>query len=119
MNELERFLPRFIELATERIKRSLVGITDATLLRREMHTLAGEAGMLGLEEVSNLAHQLSMKASSVAGPPSSGDQASCARLLRSLQMCVDQLRPSPSHDDSDVVPEELAVAHSTSPRNEG
>jgi HPt (histidine-containing phosphotransfer) domain-containing protein len=52
-----RFLPRFVESANERLRHAteLLGARDFAKLGGELHTLAGEASVLGLAEISTLA----------------------------------------------------------------
>ena len=54
---LARFLPRFVESARERIRRAgeLFAARDFGKLASELHTLAGEASVLGLTEIGALA----------------------------------------------------------------
>ncbi|MBE7451148.1 MAG: response regulator [Kofleriaceae bacterium] len=52
-----RFLPRFVEVAARRVARGLEAVTgpgpgQALVARTELHSLAGEAGILGLVEVA-------------------------------------------------------------------
>lgn len=51
---LATFLPRFRTIAAERLTR-LRAQFDGGLARRELHALAGEASMLGLGRVAELA----------------------------------------------------------------
>ena len=53
-----RFRTRFIETARARVRRSLILLGnpgDAAELVAELHALAGEAAMLGLDEISETA----------------------------------------------------------------
>jgi len=54
---LTRFLPRFVESARARIRHAaeLFAARDFGKLASEMHTLAGEASVLGLTEIGALA----------------------------------------------------------------
>jgi len=54
---LTRFLPRFVESARARIRHAaeLFAARDFGKLASEMHTLAGEASVLGLSEIGALA----------------------------------------------------------------
>ena len=54
---LARFLPRFVESAHVRIRRAteLFAARDFGKLASELHTLAGEASVLGLSEIGALA----------------------------------------------------------------
>lgn len=122
MSELRHFRPRFVELASDRIRRSLAAVTsDLSLVTREMHTLGGEAAMLGLAEIAIHAQQASRTASDAAAPAIER-QLACARMLRSLMKLVSSVeqtvRRPPSRsvggtravviDDSELVACELA-----------
>lgn len=65
MDDVRRkFLPRFTALAKERVRIGLrvastltTGGDDALHVARELHSLAGEAGLLGLGELLDLARR--------------------------------------------------------------
>jgi HPt (histidine-containing phosphotransfer) domain-containing protein len=54
---IARFLPQFIESAHQRVRKSteFLSARDTGKLAAEMHTLAGEASVLGLAEIATLA----------------------------------------------------------------
>jgi HPt (histidine-containing phosphotransfer) domain-containing protein len=54
-----RFLPRFVAGARERLQRAARAIADGTwranVVAAELHTIAGEASVMGLPDVAELA----------------------------------------------------------------
>jgi HPt (histidine-containing phosphotransfer) domain-containing protein len=56
---LARFLPRFAELARERVERALALAARAEFgaIVSELHALAGEATLLGLNRIAELARE--------------------------------------------------------------
>lgn len=116
---------QFIEVASARLRRALAALfTEPATVARELHGLAGDAGMLGFKEISKAAGEGSKIATAwKTMPPTSEQQLASARLLRSLMMQVAKLdHPSgPARratgaasrhalviDDSKLVAEELA-----------
>ena len=54
-----RFLPRFAKLAAERVERSLVHVAGAdwSSITKELHALSGEAALLELRAIEDLARE--------------------------------------------------------------
>jgi PleD family two-component response regulator len=91
-----RYLPRFITTAQERIRRGLelLAGTDAdrgSRLAGELHTLAGEAGLLGLTEIAEHARSGERLAKDWSTGDSPSAMTSLARVLRALSRGVDHL----------------------------
>jgi hypothetical protein len=89
--DLTRFLPRFAALARDRIARGMAvasagDATSAPKVIGDMHSLAGEAGMLGLETVLQAAIAAESAARRFAAE--SGEAVSLDRALRDLQAAV-------------------------------
>lgn len=88
---IRRFLPRFIDTARGRLQRSRAlldqgEMSDAVDLITELHTLAGEAAILGLRDISALAHEAETEAAHAAEPgPARG---ACERKLAELETAV-------------------------------
>jgi len=62
-----RFLPQFVALARTRLATAITAATrpeaaSTSTMVRELHTLAGEAGLLGLTGVVPLARECELKA---------------------------------------------------------
>lgn len=101
MNDLQaRFIPQFIDLARGRIAR---GIDVATrndhqgvgLTARELHALAGEAGLLGLPAIVSLARDSEDKARRMQASQSSEDAAALVAALRELGRVIELVEPTP------------------------
>jgi hypothetical protein len=89
--DLTRFLPRFAALARDRIARGMAVASARDLARAssvigDMHSVAGEAGMLGLEEVLRAAIAAETAARRFAAD--GGDAPSLDSALRELQAAV-------------------------------
>jgi hypothetical protein len=89
--DLTRFLPRFAALARDRIERGMTvastgDATNAPKVVGDMHSLAGEAGMLGLEAVLQAAIAAENAARRFA--TGGGEALSLDRALRDLQAAV-------------------------------
>lgn len=127
MNEQlrSRFTAQFATIANARVRRAISELaSNPTIVARELHSLAGEAGMLGLAQIADAAAEASTIAGEwVAKPPSNEDRLACARKLRSLMTLVSKLdvaTPAPAEaaspanysalivEDSELVAEELA-----------
>jgi len=123
----EQFQTRFAATAHDRLRRALAALSaDPVTVYNELHSLAGEAGILGFSEISTAAsagQQLTRTWRTTS--PTSDQQLQCARLLRSLLTLVNALgRPATAKtpaaavaprralvvDDSELVGEELAEA---------
>ena len=76
-----RFLPRFLAIAGGRIERcsQLAERGDWNAITTELHALAGEAALLELRDIANLARE----GERLARKPES--QGECASILRSLE----------------------------------
>jgi CheY-like chemotaxis protein/HPt (histidine-containing phosphotransfer) domain-containing protein len=88
-----RFRTRFIDTARDRIRRCLAMLSESSSagnVASELHSLAGEAAMLGFDEVSVLAHDGEAAARRwLAG--STAAHVECARVVRSLGRAVDAM----------------------------
>lgn len=120
------FTQRFRAVADARLKRALAALaTDPAVVAHELHSLAGEAAMLGLIEISATASDGSKLAAAwKTSPPTNEQRLASARLLRSLMAMVAKLgaakpveatraasaptRSALIIDDSALVAEELA-----------
>jgi hypothetical protein len=91
MDMLARFLPRFATLARNRIKRAVAiasapDAAGAKSVAGEMHSLAGEAGMLGLESVLRAARDAEGAALRFA--VEGGATAPLSEALRRLEVAI-------------------------------
>jgi hypothetical protein len=86
-----QFLPRFVSSARERLERASKLISDganaALAIATDLHTIAGEASILGLDEVAILARDGERAVRRVGGL----DDASLAAALVKLQRRIDEL----------------------------
>ena len=86
-----RFLPRFAALSRERMARALAIATagdasQAESVARDMHSMAGEAGMLGLQGVLQAARAAESAARRFTGDP--GHQGALAEAVRALDSAL-------------------------------
>lgn len=90
------FMHRFTSLARTRVIHALDATSrrDPTALAtvvRDMHSLAGEAGLLGLAEVVPLARSGEDRARQLVGAPSAEAADAMLVVLRELEQLVDRL----------------------------
>lgn len=106
-----RFRTRFIETARERIHRSLSLLGDAggaTQLVTELHSLAGEASMLGLDKIAEIARS-GEDAAREWQTGTARAQVTCARAVRTLSQRVEAFAAEPA----EVAAAEPAVVRRT------
>lgn len=113
LNELQsEFLTEFIVVARARIKKALAMLyssgsssagaspADAggSSIDELMHTIAGEASMIGLPDVAAAARaaQVAAKSWRRADGRASPALVACARAIRSLAVMIDALKPAPA-----------------------
>lgn len=88
-----KFLPQFVSLAHHRIKVALDSADkrDAVAIKtmvRELHTLAGEAGLLGLSHIVPLARDCEQKAKILHTSHTDADVAVLVTSLRELERLI-------------------------------
>jgi hypothetical protein len=88
-----KFLPRFARLAHERLRKALESAIDRRRDRAEgvahdLHALAGEAGLLGLEGVIGAARKAEEAARRFSNTGSEGDAVSFVECLKTLERAV-------------------------------
>lgn len=98
-----RFLPRFTALARTRLERAREAAARkdfdaAHETARELHAIAGEAGLLGLATVVPLARAGEDFARAAAASKSDRDGESLASALEALAAAVEALAPPASAD---------------------
>ena len=91
-----KFMPQFLELARSRLAAALKAATArdhvaATTTARNLHTLAGEAGLLGLHDVVPLARDGEQKAKSMAASRTDADAELLIDALRRLQQVIESI----------------------------
>jgi len=113
----ERFRAEFLRTARGRLDRALSALeslaTEPTV-RNEMHALAGEAALIGFQEVAEAARA----AEKLAKAALQGDvvaQGKCARAFRKVKRAVEVLAEPPKPkalviDDSELICEQLQLA---------
>jgi CheY-like chemotaxis protein/HPt (histidine-containing phosphotransfer) domain-containing protein len=92
-----RFRNRFIDTARDRIRRCLTMLSEsgrAMELASELHSLAGEAAMLGLDSISVTARS-GEDAARQWNAASTAAQVACARAVRTLRQQVEAFAAEP------------------------
>jgi HPt (histidine-containing phosphotransfer) domain-containing protein len=98
----EKFLPQFVTLARSRVAVAITVATQrdhsaSTTIVRELHTLAGEAGLLGLGDVVPLARDCEKKAKALHLSREAADAEALVAALRQLERVIESIgAPSPS-----------------------
>jgi CheY-like chemotaxis protein/HPt (histidine-containing phosphotransfer) domain-containing protein len=93
-----RFRNRFIDTARDRIRRCLTMLSEsgrAMELASELHSLAGEAAMLGLDSISVTARN-GEDAARQWNAASTAAQVACARAVRTLRQQVEAFAAEPA-----------------------
>ncbi len=94
MDELTaRFLPRFAALARDRLARGMTVAVgrqrdQGSQLVHDMHAMAGEAGLLGLSAVMELARGAESSARQFAGGEADGDAVALIDCLQRLETAL-------------------------------
>lgn len=97
-----RFRNRFIDTARDRIRRCLTMLSEsgrAMELASELHSLAGEAAMLGLDSISDTARG-GEDAARQWSAASTAAQVACARAVRTLRQQVEAFAAEPVAGDA-------------------
>jgi HPt (histidine-containing phosphotransfer) domain-containing protein len=86
-----KFLPRFVTTARQRLEKAQQLIADgapaAPAIAADLHTIAGEASIMGLHEVADIAREGERAVRSIGGIDDSGIMMALYKLWR----CLDQL----------------------------
>ena len=97
MDELSaKFLPQFLELSRARLAAALQAaiardhVAAATTVRN-LHTLAGEAGLLGLHDIVPLAREGEQKARSLSASRTDADAELLVDALRRLEQVIERI----------------------------
>jgi HPt (histidine-containing phosphotransfer) domain-containing protein len=88
-----KFLPRFAALSRDRLTRAIEVATarrkeGAEQVARELHALAGEAGLLGLEQVTGVARRAEEAARRFAGSAGGEEADELLEWLQKLERAV-------------------------------
>lgn len=91
-----KFLPQFVTLARSRVAVAIGVATQHdhaafTTLVRELHTLAGEAGLLGLGDVVPLARDCEAKAKLLQASRAAADAELLVGALRQLERVIESI----------------------------
>lgn len=91
-----KFLPQFLELARARLTAALKAAAAgdqvaAPTIARNLHTLAGEAGLLGLHDVVPLARDGEQKARALGGSRGEAEVEQLVDALRRLERIIEQI----------------------------
>jgi HPt (histidine-containing phosphotransfer) domain-containing protein len=89
-----KFLPRFVAAARQRLERATKmvasGHHDGSVIAAELHTIAGEASIMGLAEIAAMARQGEQSVRQSSGV----DDAAMLRTLEQLSRGIDALEPA-------------------------
>ena len=89
-----KFLPRFVESTRERLERASKLIADgsnaAPAIAADLHTIAGEASIMGLVEIADLARKGERAVRSVGGLDDPSILAALYQLWRGLDALAGQ-----------------------------
>ena len=91
-----RFLPQFLELARTRVAAALQAAAArdhlaAPTIARNLHTLAGEAGLLGLHDVVPLARDGEQRARALGGSRTEADAEQLVDTLHRLERVIEHI----------------------------
>ncbi|HEX8110490.1 MAG TPA: Hpt domain-containing protein [Kofleriaceae bacterium] len=91
-----KFLPQFLELARSRVATAIQAAVArdhlaAPTIARNLHTLAGEAGLLGLHDVVPLAREGEHKAKSLGASRTDADAELLVDALRRLERVIESI----------------------------
>jgi HPt (histidine-containing phosphotransfer) domain-containing protein len=106
MEELyAKFLPQFLELAHERMKRAYETAAQPeaaalTVVVRDLHGIAGEAGLLGLAQIVPIARRAEDQAKRLrdAGASAGADTAALVAALDEIRGALEALGPAKPKD---------------------
>ncbi|MDB5213793.1 MAG: hypothetical protein JWO86_1720 [Myxococcaceae bacterium] len=110
MEEVKRkFLPRFAALAKERIRHGLtiaqnVEGDQALDLARELHSMAGEAGLLGLGDLLALARNAEVAAMQLHAARVPSKRTALEQTLLELERAVSEVAREAAADGEAKVP---------------
>ncbi len=100
MDELHaKFLPQFVALARQRVEKAL-GVVErreiagVPAVLRELHALAGEAGLLGLERIVPLARETETHAKQFYATRGDDVAAALVETLGQLQRAIELVAPA-------------------------
>lgn len=96
---LASFLPRFRALADTRLARSIEiatkrDVDNTPAIARDLHALAGEAGLLGLSAIVPLARAGEEQARKLRASHSDQDAAALLAALNELKRAIELVAPS-------------------------
>jgi HPt (histidine-containing phosphotransfer) domain-containing protein len=90
----EKFLPRFLDSARSRLRHAAAAISEgaqaAPAIAADLHTIAGEASIMGLAELAEIARESERAVRQVGGL----DDATILAALDKLARGLDELDPA-------------------------
>lgn len=91
-----KFLPQFLELARTRVASAIKAAVArdhlaTTTIARNLHTLAGEAGLLGLHDVIPLAREGEQRAKLLGASRTDADAELLLDTLRRLEKVIESI----------------------------
>lgn len=101
---LATFMPKFVAIARTRVSRSIELATQRTpetmpAIARELHAIAGEAGLLGIAPIVVLARASEEHAKRMRASHSDSDSDALLAVLGELQQAIENVIP-PTRLDS-------------------
>lgn len=100
-----KFRDRFIAVAQERVKLGIQNLSDqgdAAVVRAELHSLAGEAALIGFDDIANTARTGEAAAEEWVERGEASSQLACARVLRQLARTLRQLEGESASETGDA-----------------
>lgn len=100
MDELyEKFLPQFVELARVRLERAMEAaarpeLATLQVVIRELHAIAGEAGLLGITSIMGLARQAEDHAKRLRDSGTQGNADAFVGALQDLRNALEHVGAS-------------------------
>lgn len=96
---LAKFLPKFVAVARASVAGAISSATQddqATTMKiaRELHTLAGDAGLLGLNQVVPLAKQCEQQARRLHASRADAEVELFVAALRQLELVIEGIAPA-------------------------
>jgi HPt (histidine-containing phosphotransfer) domain-containing protein len=91
-----KFLPQFLAIARARLTTAVTAVNKrdgeaGPAIVRELHALAGEAGLLGLQQVIPIARACELKAKALRGGLADADADALLAALHELEQIIDRI----------------------------
>jgi HPt (histidine-containing phosphotransfer) domain-containing protein len=98
-----KFLPQFMELARERLQRARAATAQLdqptmTVVMRDVHAIAGEAGLLGLSRIVPIARNAEEHAKRLRDAGPGTDTAPFLAALNELESAIEAVGAAPKKE---------------------